>query len=261
MEVKLAVIGFRPFKLDSCLALNVYEDETGFVILMLYVDDILFLSTGKSLPNKLKNTLMDRFEVSDMGDVSKLLGINIARDREKGAITISQKDYTEDVVQCYGMKAFNPAYTPGIELELFLIQPEEKLLNKEEKRCYQVITGTMMYLVQVIRYDIFYVVKQLERAMSKPVKAHMGAAKHLLRYLAEFTDFSIPYKQGGFRLAAFSNANWGNDPDNGRSTSLYIAMLVSAAMSFKVGLQRLTAQSTMEAELVAAALTMKEAMC
>ena len=46
--------------------------------------------------------------------------------------------------------------------------------------------------------------------MSKPSKAHMGAAKHLLRYLAGSTDFSITYKQGGFKLAAFSDANWGN---------------------------------------------------
>ena len=37
-------------------------------------------------------------------------------------------------------------------------------------------------------------------------------------------------------------------------------MLANGPISFKVGLQGLTAQSTMEAELVAAALTMKEAV-
>ena len=37
-------------------------------------------------------------------------------------------------------------------------------------------------------------------------------------------------------------------------------MLANAPISFKVGLQGLTAQSTMEAALVAAALTMKEAV-
>ena len=43
-------------------------------------------------------------------------------------MTISQKDYTEDVVQLYGMGSHNTAYT--------LKQPDEKLLNKEEKRRY-----------------------------------------------------------------------------------------------------------------------------
>ena len=102
-------------------------------------------------------------------------------------------------------------------------------------------------------------VNQLARVMSKPAKTHMGAAKHLLRYLVGSTDFSITYKQGGFRLVAFTDPNWGNNPDKGRSTSSYIVMLPNAPISFKVGLQGLTAQSTIEAELVVAALLMKGA--
>ena len=98
-----------------------------------------------------------------------------------------------------------------------------------------------MYLGQVTRYDILYAVNQLARAMSKPFKAHMAEAKHLLRYLAGTTNFSITYKCGGFKLTAFSDANWGNNPDNGKSMSSYIVMLANAPISFKVGLQGLTA--------------------
>ena len=100
----------------------------------------------------------------------------------------------------------------------------------------------------------------LARAMSKPSKAHMAAAKHLLRYLAGTVDFAITYKHGGFKLTAFSDANWGHNPDNGKSMSSYIVFLANAPVSFKVGLQGLTAQSIMEAELVAATLAMKEAV-
>ena len=117
-----------------------------------------------------------------------------------------------------------------------------------------------MFLAQVCRYDIHYVVNQLARVMSKPSKAHMGATKHLLRYLAGSTDFSITYRQKGFKLTAFSNANWGRNPDNEKFTSSYIIMLSNGPISFNVGIQGLTAQLTMEAELVAAALTMKEAV-
>ena len=96
--------------------------------------------------------------------------------------------------------------------------------------------------------------------MSKPSKAHVEAAKHLLRYLARSTDFFNTYRQGGFKLAAFSDTNWGKNPDNGKSTSSYIVMLANGPISFWVGFQDLTAQSTIEAELVVAALTMKEAV-
>ena len=86
----------------------------------------------------------------------------------------------------------------------------------------------------------------------------MAAAKHLLRYLAGTTNFATTYKRGSCKLTAFSDANWGNNPNHGKSTSSYIAFLSDCPVSFKVGLQGLTEQSTMEAELVAAALTMKE---
>ena len=55
----------------------------------------MFLSANKTLLNKLKKLLMDRFKMSDMGDVSRTLGLNVTRNRDKGSITISQKDYTE----------------------------------------------------------------------------------------------------------------------------------------------------------------------
>ena len=101
---------------------------------------------------------------------------------------------------------------------------------------------------------------QLARAMSRPAKVHMGAAKHVLRYSVGTTDFTIDYKKRGFNLTAFSDSNCGNSPDNGKSTSCYIMMMSRAPVSFKSGVQSLTAMSTMEAELVASALAMKEAV-
>ena len=96
------------------------------------------------------------------------------------------------------MRGCHPAYTPGVGPELSLDQPEENLLNEDGEQRYESIMGSSMYLTQVCRYDILYSVSQWARAMSKPSKAHMGAAKHLLRYLVGSTNFSITYKQGGF---------------------------------------------------------------
>ena len=86
----------------------------------------------------------------------------------------------------------------------------------------------------------------------------MAAAKHPLRYLAGTVHFVITYKQGAFKLTAFSDANWGNNPRNGKSMSSYVVFLANAPDSLKLGLQELAVQSTTEAELVAAALAMKE---
>ena len=182
--------------------------------------------------------------------------MNVRRDRVEETITIDQKDESEDIVERVGINDCTTALT--LEPERSLNQPDKHLLDEEGKRRYQSIVGATTYLAHFSRHDILYAVNQLAREMFKPSKAHMGVVKHLLRYFTGSRDFFIDYEQGGFKLAAFSDADRGNIPDNGKSTS-YIVILANGAMSFNVGLQGLIAQLTLEVELVAAALTMKEA--
>ena len=78
--------------------------------------------------------LLKRFEMTDISDVSRVLGMNVTCDRAEETITINQKDYTEDRVQRYGMRDCNPAYTPGVGPLLSLDQPDENLSNEEGRR-------------------------------------------------------------------------------------------------------------------------------
>ena len=98
----------------------IYEDEVGFVILTLYIDELLLLDTNKLLLKKLKKRLMDRFEMTSIGYVSSVLGMNIARDCKNETIPTNQRDYTKDVIEPFGMKDCNPAFTPGVGPELSL---------------------------------------------------------------------------------------------------------------------------------------------
>ena len=239
MDDHLSNIAFRSFKLDPCV--YVFEDKTGTAILTLYVDDMLLLGNNKQLLGKLKKQLVERFEMTDLRDVSKSLGINATRDKENGTITIDQKNHTEDILERYGMTNCNVAFTPSVEPEISLDQPADRLLDEQGKQRYQSIAGALMYLVQVSRYDILYGVDQLPRTMSKPSRAHMGAVKHILRYLAGSVIFRITYKRGCFKLTTYTDAKWGENPDYGKSTSSYIVMLANGPISFKVGLQSLTA--------------------
>ena len=148
----------------------------------------------------IKRKLTERFKMTDMGDVSYVLGIQVSRDRQN-----------KIPANC------KPTSTPGYERELSTKQPEDTLLNEEETQRNQAITGSVMYLAQITRCDIMYSTCQLARAMSRPSKGHVGVARHLLRQLSG-TNFTLVYKKGGFKLTAFSDSNWSNNPDNGKST-------------------------------------------
>ena len=62
----------------------IYEDEISFLV--LYVDDLLLLRANTLQLNKLKKQLMDRLEMTGMGDVSRFLGMNVICDRKKRII-------------------------------------------------------------------------------------------------------------------------------------------------------------------------------
>lgn len=69
----------------------------------LYLDDLLLLGGNKPVLKELKRKLMERFTMTDMGDVSLVLGIQIARDRESGTLTTSQEDNTISILARFGM--------------------------------------------------------------------------------------------------------------------------------------------------------------
>ena len=118
----------------------------------------------------------------------------------------------EDMSERFGMKGYDQS---AVGPELSLNQPKEKMLEDEDKKRYQSITGDVMYLGEVSCYDIIFAENQLARAMFNPSKTHMEATKHLLRYLVGSVNFSITYKRGEFKFAAYSDENWANNPNNG----------------------------------------------
>jgi hypothetical protein len=70
-----------------------------FIILVLYVDDILLISSDKNLLHETNGFLSSNFDMKDLGDVSYVLGIEIHRNRIKGESVwpLSKSLYRESV--------------------------------------------------------------------------------------------------------------------------------------------------------------------
>ena len=257
IDDSLRDIKFTATASDPCVYIFGSNDNLG--VLTMYIDELLLLGENTPLLKNLKIQLMDPFAMTDMGDVSMVLGMQITRDREAKALTISQAHYAKSVLARSGMAGCNPVHTTGAGAELSLKQPGTMLLDSTGIQLYQTITESLMFLSQCTRYDITYAVNQLARAMSKPSKLHMTLAKHLLRYLKGDMGLAITYKAGCFEMTGYCDAGWGNNPDNGKSTSDYLFMLAGGPLSFTTALQHVTAQSTLEAELISMAHSSKEA--
>lgn len=140
------------------------------------------------------------------------------------------------------------------------MQPDEHLRDEEANQRFQSIVGSSTYPRQAPSNEISYAVRQLSRATYTPSKVHMGATKRLTWYLAGTLAFSITFKQVGFRLHVYWDANWGSDLDTKKSTHAHIVEMCNGPVTFKGDVQRLRAQSTMEAEFVAGVLAARESV-
>ena len=84
----------------------------------MYVDDLLVIGGNIGVIEKVKAQLMDRFKMTDMGDVSRVLGLQVTRNREEKTLKIYQEDYTKSALERFGFVNCKPTLTPGYGPEL-----------------------------------------------------------------------------------------------------------------------------------------------
>ncbi|CAI7846041.1 unnamed protein product [Closterium sp. NIES-53] len=111
VEVSLLTQGFTKSQFDAALYI-LCTSEGESLWLLVYVDDILLVSASLSLLTHIKGMLTQDFIMTDMGEPSHYLGMNIVRDRTTKSLFISQQRYTEKVLSRFGLLDCNPVETP-----------------------------------------------------------------------------------------------------------------------------------------------------
>ena len=100
--------------------------------------------------------------------------------------------------------------------------------------------------------------------MAKPTNQHnMAGAKIVLRYLkGSCPDLPIKFKRGRWDLRGYCDANFAGASEelHKRSSTGYLFMPAGGVISASSSLQKLTAQSTTHAEIIALATAAREAL-
>ena len=107
--------GYRKSSSDPCVYIKSVKDKDGkikFVILALYVDDMLWFSNDVEMLEREKAAIAERFKVDDMGEVNYVLGMTVKRNRESKTLSINQTTYLKGVLKKFGMENCKPVSTP-----------------------------------------------------------------------------------------------------------------------------------------------------
>ncbi|KAK6142115.1 hypothetical protein DH2020_006983 [Rehmannia glutinosa] len=215
--------------------------------------DETFSPVAKLTTVRVLLALAASFQMKELGQLKHFLGLEI--DRTQEGIFLCQQKYSKDLLKKFGMIGCKPISTP--------MEPNSKMCAHEGKdledtTMYRQLVGSLIYLT-LTRPDISFSVGVMSRYMQNPKKTHLEAVRRILRYMKSTLDYGILYKRGGdCKVIGYCDADYGGDHDTRRSTTGYVFMLGSGAISWCSKRQPTVSLSTTEAEYRAATMAAQE---
>jgi hypothetical protein len=250
----LKALGFQKSDVDANLYFKVRGNQP--VILIMYVDD-LFLTGYEGLISWCKRDLTSEFEMKDLGLMHYFLGLEVWK--RQGEIFLAQGKYTVDVLKRFGMMDCKSMSTPMVT-NLRKLHDSDTGSDLVDPTMYRQLIGSLMYMIHT-RPDICYAVIAMSQFMTEPRQRHWVAEKHILRYLRGTITYGLRYtSSGGLFLHGYADVDWEGSPVDQKSTSRYCFSLGSSMISWSSRKKGSIAQSTTEAEYIAASDASKEAV-
>lgn len=253
LKTALTGVGLSISQSDPCLYTTSVDGQS--VYLLVHVDDALIVGPPAGVAY-VKDQFCKLFDVRDLGDANVFLGLEIARNRTDGLLWLGQSKYISDILNQFNMSDAVPRVSPMDANQ----QISAEGIALADDVPYRGAIGTLLYLAVCTRPDISHAVNMLSRYVSAPKSHHWQAVKGVMRYLCETRKLGLLYRKAGGPLAGYSDSDYAGDPLKRRSTSGYVFMHAGAAVLWGSKLQQTVAVSTCEAELIAGARAIKEAL-
>ncbi|GKB81192.1 putative ribonuclease H-like domain-containing protein, partial [Tanacetum coccineum] len=218
LSTYLLEIGFRKGIIDKTLFIK--KDKGDILLVQVYVDDIIFGSTKKSLCVKQKDN-----------------GIFISLDK-----------YVADIMKKFDFVTMKRANTP-IKTNKALFKDKEA--KDVDVHLYRSMNGSLMYLT-TSRPDIMFAVCACARFQVTPKVLHLHAMKRIFRYLKGQPKLGLWYpRDSPFDLEAFNDSDYAGASLDRKSTIGGCQFLSKRLISWQCKKQTLVAHSTTKVEYVA----------
>ncbi len=257
----LADMGFKEIPSAPCVFYLQNTEIGGDVYLLVYVDDILILSSTDAGIEYVVNSFKRLYEVRVSYDVELFLGVHIkwfeGSKTSLPQLFMSQPLYIEGILRRFGMTMCKPVATPMISTFWTVLSSEQDKSTIDVKLFEQII-GSLVYLALRSRPDILTSVLILARFQKAPTAYCHQAAKRILRYLRGTTTHGLLYESGNIKITGFVDSDYAGDVTDRKSMSGFIVKLGSASCIWGSKKQPTVALSTCEAEYHALSMAAKD---
>jgi hypothetical protein len=232
-------LGFKRSDVDQAVF---YKRERGLLIIVLvHVDDCTIAANRPQLIRKFKIEIAKHVEITDLGELHWILGIEVRRIRERRLLLLSQRSYIESILQRYGFEDAKPVSLP-MDPSARLSSAQSPSTMEEFARMrnvpYHEAVGSLMYASLGTRPDITYAVQAVSRFSTKPGIAHWEAVKRIFRYLKGTKDLWLSYGGVGKELIGYADAD-GSMSEDRHALSGYAFLINGGAISWSTKRQEI----------------------
>ena len=201
--------GFTCTKSDQSLFVKNSPLLTQYVL--VYVDDILIISSCSQSLDSLVLHLHAQFALKDLGQHDYFLGIQVHH--VESGLLLSQKKYAVDLLARVKMQYAKAIASPMTSGEKLTTHGSDLMLDPH---LYRSVVGVLQYLT-ITRPELSFAVNQVCQFMQTPREAHWKAVKRILRYIAGTIDFGLHIRRqqpSSVTLTGFCDADWASDHDD-----------------------------------------------
>nr|GEV90160.1 hypothetical protein [Tanacetum cinerariifolium] len=235
--------GFHRGQIDKTLFIKRLKGD--ILLVQVYVDDIIFGSTKKSLCDEVEQLMHNIFQMSSMGELTFFLGLQVQQ-KEDG-VFINLDKYVGEILKKFGFFSIRSASTP-MEIHKPLTNDEDG--EDVDVHLYRLMIGSLMYLTSS-KPDIMFLVCACSRFQVQPKVSHLHAVKRIFRYLKGQPKLGIWYpKDSPLTLEGFSYNDYAGASLDRKSTTGGCQFLGSRLIFWQCKKQNVVANSTTEAEYI-----------
>jgi hypothetical protein len=262
----LLKLGFNPSLADECLFIK--RQGTSFMKLLVHVDDFAITYNDRALYDEVFAAMQAQFKMTDFGGgaLMRFLGIEIEHDDTDCSIRLHQGPYLAELFT--RLRITGSAQSPEAAGSKQRLRPVDLPLSADDARLlddfdYKGAVAALFYVARATRPDIAHAVSQVARFMDRPGPKHMAAVLRIYNFLHRTHDVALNMAASDMSLSvhdceAFSDADWAGCTETTKSTTGWIVRVGGSTVAWYSKRQGSVAQSSCEAEYVAAAAAANE---
>ena len=255
-------LSFTQCSVNQAIFYKADKDRKALTVIVVHVNDCTMTAGSDMLVHKLIDGLCQQLEVTDLGKLHWMLGIEIWCDPKSGTTHLSQHAYINSILHCYNLADLKPLSTP---MDTLICLSTEQAPASAAKCAamrdvpYCKAVSMLSWAALATHPDIVFAVVTVARFAENPSPAHWEAVKRVYHYLAGTCNLWLSYGETKRTLKGYADVD-GSMAKDRRAISGYAFLIDGGAVLWSSKWQELVSLSTTKSEYVTVTHGMKEVL-